>query len=66
MIEVITFSAAGTKIDTAEADTPEAALVAARTLLREATMVNGVPVQMAKPFVRFFVDGEMVREVQYV
>lgn len=65
MIEVVTF-VNGKRRDTAEADTPEAAIVAARVLIREANLVGDIPVQMARPIVRFYVDGVMVRETDRV
>jgi hypothetical protein len=67
MIEVVTFSASGAVIDRAEAEDPEAAVTAARTLAREAREVpgfTGLVIQGIEVTVRFYVDGEMVREIE--
>jgi hypothetical protein len=44
--------------DTAEADTPEAAILAARTMLHDARAGYQAPTR----HVRFYVDGLLVRE----
>lgn len=67
MIEVVTFSASGAVIDRAEAPDPEGAVVAAKTLAQEAREVpgfTGLVIQGIEVTVRFYVDGEMVREME--
>lgn len=57
MLEVLTYSKDDyVTVDRAEAETPEAAIVAARTLLQEAAE-NGVHL----PRAAVYVDGRMVR-----
>jgi len=60
MIEIITFTRDGDLIDRAEAADPESAVIAARTLLRDARPVN--PHATAS----FYVDGKLVRTADSV
>ena len=59
MIEVVTHTKSGTQIDRAEAETPEAAVVAARVLLVEAATVGGYASSCLRA--DFLVDGRAVR-----
>ena len=59
MIEVVTVSGKGETIDRAEADSPENAVYAARTLLREAADLGYAS---STTLVRFYVAGSLVRE----
>lgn len=61
MIEVVSY-VNGRSYDRAEADSPESALIAARTLWDEMPRLQGIHKDAV---VRFFVDGEMVREARH-
>lgn len=62
MIEVVSLSASGEVVDIAEAETPEAALLAARTLLDDyaASFPDGYGVDPFSPAARFELDGKVV------
>ncbi len=58
MIEVVTFHPNGSRLDTAEADSPEAAVIAARTMYDDV-----YPLILCRT-IRFYVDGKMIREIE--
>lgn len=60
MIEIVTFTSKGERLDTAEAETPEAAMLAARTMLRDHADVIGYGARSC--VAKFFVDGKLVGE----
>jgi hypothetical protein len=74
MIEVVSLSKFGVVVDIAEAETPEAALLAARTLIDDyragqnsalaryslARLINAASASGSYPTARFEVDGKVV------